>query len=123
VFYPINDKIETTIKNNAHLLIEDKIPNVFLQLVSYTESQKATIDEWNSGAITSAMPEYLTPRINEPLVSEPNCIKEQFDYLKAVQNKLQTSVWETICNLLGGSEAVPSCENVPRTNLVDRVGS
>jgi len=49
VFMPLNLRMEATILENAHLIIEGEIPECFLDLASHIAAYKAVIKRWENG--------------------------------------------------------------------------
>jgi len=57
VFVPLNEKIENTILNNAHLIRERDIPSCLLKFISHSITYKSILYKWDSGDIG----EFLSP--------------------------------------------------------------
>src|SRR5215467_30025 len=52
VFMPVNIRMETIVIENAHLIIDGKMPECFLDLAAHLAVYKAVIKKWESGDFT-----------------------------------------------------------------------
>ncbi|WP_078118772.1 hypothetical protein [Thiosocius teredinicola] len=57
VLMPINEKIETVIVNNAHLIRESEMPRCLLTFMSHMSSYRAIVSKWDAGDFS----EFLSP--------------------------------------------------------------
>jgi hypothetical protein len=96
VFQPMNVKMENAIVANSHLLVGDRMPLLFLQMVSHTESYKAVIESWKNddsparySAESNVSPVYYPkrPELSHDLAE---CIADQYHALKELQHDLET---------------------------------
>lgn len=82
VFMPINERVFDIIVSKSDLLIEDKMPECLLNLISHIVVYKAVIKNWDLGNTTEN-----TSIINFPMGAQ-KYIFERFDYLKKKQYRL-----------------------------------
>ena len=91
VFQPMNIKMEDVLTNNAQLLVGDKMPIIFSQLIAHTEAYKATIAKWTepTGTEDKSPIANLSPL---PFPKRPDlrdCITAEFHALKVLQQQLK----------------------------------
>jgi hypothetical protein len=134
VFQPINIRMKEVLVNNSHLLIGQRMPPMFLQLIAHTEAYKTVMAKWEFNS-SSADPEYLTKAANVSPVAYPprlnidppynldftSCIKQQYDALRQQQEALRRSFWTvlwdtppTIPTVCGEIESAANSEAVSK---------
>jgi len=94
VFQPLNVHIESTIVNNSQLIVGNRIPRSFQELIAQTEAYKAIIAGWsdhdkdNLETYRSRYKNTVTG-LNYP-DSIVECVSKTYDALKRRQTELQS---------------------------------
>ena len=108
VFQPLNMQMETAILNNSQLIIGEKMPNTFLQLIAHIESYKAVMATWKPSD-SKNKESYRSPKKNTTSIGYPSniisCVEEDYKELRTTQQKLVGHFWAGI------TESIPSNEH------------
>ena len=89
VFFPLNEKIEEAIINNAHLLRDEEVPKCLLTFVAHTSTYRAILHKWELGEFE----EFLSP------VEFP---KELHEYAKKNYQELKNEQMKLLGNKENG---------------------
>lgn len=83
VFHPLNEKVESTIIDNIHLIDGDEIPEAFTQALSHVGAYRAVIAQWESEDYS----EHISVN-NWPTEGLMDYVKPVFEELTLKQSKL-----------------------------------
>ncbi len=113
VFQPLNLQIEKVIIDNTQLVIGDRMPVSFQQLISHSEAYKAIIADWTESDARD--PQTYTSTSKNTVVGEVypeqivDCAQNAYLALKKRQSDLETT-FSVIGLRRSELQAPPSCE-------------
>ena len=90
IFMPLNDVREKIIIENAHLIVEEQMPQCLLDFVTHVVGYKALLSEWDEGDFTERRSTIGWPPEFDVYV------KRSYNALKAEQTRLiNDTMWST----------------------------